>query len=69
MNPYVIEKLKKYCSMKGVWFALLNDFLLVPLKSTRKCNRSTLVLCFTLNQQLTKLLSNTKHLWGIYHSR
>ena len=55
--------------MKGILFALLNEFLLVPLKSTRKCNRSTLVLCFTLNQQLTKLLSNTKHLWGIYHSR
>ena len=48
MNPYVIEKLKKYCSMKGIWFALLNDFLLVPLKSIRKCNRSTLVIVFYL---------------------
>ena len=34
--------------MKGVWFALLNDFLLAPLASTRKCNRSTLVVVFYL---------------------
>ena len=52
--------------MKGILFALLNEFLLVPLKSTRKCNRSTFGIVFylesTTDQTTLKYEASMGHL-------